>query len=235
LSTTYLIPKGKVGMEAVGDSVKISATRAGRGTAITSFAGRPLQTLKPEQAVEQYAQPRQQLARLTRNGDLHRTANGYYVVVPRARKGTFWLPSLEAVAAGIGAADFGIENAILMGVSAARMHGAIPRALAEAVVAVPDQRARIRLRDRDGTVTFVKRRTARLDAELMTTELGPALVTTVEQTVLDLAHRPSLGHAADEISGAVNLLLPRCDRERLAELAHAQRLRAALARAEGMN
>lgn len=201
---------------------------------MTSFARRTLQTIKPEQAAEQYAQPRQQLARLARNGDLHRAAHGYYVVVPPARKGTFWLPSLEAVAVGIAAADFGVENVILMGVSAARMHGAIPRALAEAVVAVPEQRARIQLRDRDGAVTFVKRRTGVLDAEQMPTDLGSALVTTVEQTVLDLAHRPALGHAADEFPPALALLLPRCDRARLAELATAQRLRAALARAEKM-
>jgi len=127
--------------------------------------------------------------------------------------------------------DFGLDNAVLMGVSAARLHGALPRALAVAVVAVPMQRAKVRLRDRDGSVVFVKRNVDRLDAERLPTELGPALVTTVEQTVLDLAHRPLLGGAGDDVPAAIRALLPRCDRHRLDELAVEQRLRAARDRA----
>lgn len=211
------------------------APRRWRGAALTSLAGRPLRTVRPDQAAGQYAQPRQQLAKLARNGELHRTANGYYVVVPRASRGTAWLPPLEAAAAGIAAADFGADQAVLMGVSAARVHGALPRALAVAVVAVPVQRARIRLRDRAGSVVFVKRNIDRLDAERLPTELGPALVTTVEQTVLDLAHRPQLGGAGDDVPAAIRVLLPRCDRRRLDELAEVQRLRAARDRAVGLS
>lgn len=199
-----------------------------------SFARRPLRTVRPVDAAEQYAQPRQQLARLARNGVLHRVANGFYVVVPQDQVGLPWLPALEAVAAGIAAADFGPRDAVLMGISAARLHGAIPRALAAAVVAVPRQRARVRLRDRPGTVMFVQRRTDRLDAEMLPTELGRALVTTVEQTVLDLAHRPGLGDAEDEVPAAIRALLPRCERDRLDELAAEQRLRAARDRALAM-
>src|SRR5450755_4505508 len=211
--------------------VGVPVPRRRRGAALTSLAGRPLRTVRPVQAGEQYAQPRQQLAKMARNGELHRTANGYYVVVPRAAIGTSWMPPLEAVAAGIAAADFGLDNAVLMGVSAARLHGALPRALAVAVVAVPMQRAKVRLRDRDGSVVFVKRNVDRLDAERLPTELGPALVTTVEQTVLDLAHRPLLGGAGDDVPAAIRTLLPRCDRHRLDELAVEQRLRAARDRA----
>jgi hypothetical protein len=72
---------------------------------------------------------------------------------------------------------------------------------------------------------------SRLDVESMPTELGRALVTIVEQTVLDLGRRPSLGVADDDIVDAVLALLPRCDRRVLDDLATAQRRRAALERA----
>lgn len=141
------------------------------------------------------------------------------------------MPALEAAAAGIATADFGPTNAILMGVSAARLHGAIPRAIGTAVVAVPAQRAAIKLADRAATVRFVKRDTARLDAERMSTELGPTLVTTPEQTVLDLARRPDLGDTEEEVHGAVRILIARADGNLLEELAMAQRARASLRRA----
>ncbi len=211
-----------------------SRARKTGSPALTHFARHHLRTFRSAEAAEQYAYPRPQLARLERNGVLHRPAHGYYVVVPQEQVGVPWLPALEAVAAGIGAADFSQGNAILMGISAARLHGAIPRALATAVVAVPRQRGRVKLRDRNGVIIFVKRATDRLDAETLTTELGRALVTSVEQTVLDLAHRPTLGDAEHEVQTAIRSLLRRCDQDRLSELATAQRLRAALNRARAM-
>lgn len=69
-----------------------------------------------------------------------------------------------------------------------------------------------------------------LEAELMMTDLGQCLVTTPEQTVLDLAHRPKLGHAEPEAHAAIAALLPRCDDQTLERLAERQRLRAALTR-----
>lgn len=195
------------------------------------LAAFPLRTLRPQDAGRVYAQPRGEMRRLERRGALHRLAHGYYVVVPQDQTGTEWMPALEAAAAGIATADFGPANAILMGVSAARLHGAIPRAIGTAVVAVPAQRNAIRLADRVATVRFVKRDTARLDAERMNTELGPTLVTTPEQTVLDLARRPDLGHAADEAREAVRILIGSADDGLLAELATAQRAWASLRRA----
>jgi predicted transcriptional regulator of viral defense system len=171
------------------------------------------------------------MRRLERRGAVHRLAHGYYVVMPQEYAGTEWMPTLEAAAAGIATADFGLANAILMGVSAARMHGAIPRAIATAVVAVPAQRTAIRLTDRAATVRFVKRDTARLDAERISTELGPTLVTTPEQTVLDLARRPELGGVEDQVRDAVRILIARADVDLLDELAKAQRARASLHRA----
>lgn len=195
------------------------------------LAALPLRTLRPQDAEGVYAQPRGEMRRLERRGALHRLAHGYYVVVPQHQTGTDWMPTLEAAAAGIATADFGPANAILMGVSAARVHGAIPRAIGTAVVAVPVQRNAITLADRAATVRFVKRDTGRLDAERMSTELGPTLVTTPEQTVLDLARRPDLGDAADEVRDAVRILIGRADVELLDELATAQRARASLRRA----
>jgi predicted transcriptional regulator of viral defense system len=195
------------------------------------LAAFPLRTLRPQDAGRVYAQPRGEMRRLERRGVLHRLAHGYYVVVPQDQTGTGWMPTLESAAAGIATADFGPANAILMGVSAARLHGAIPRAIGTAVVAVPAQRNAITLVDRTATVRFVKRDTERLDAERMSTELGPTLVTTPEQTVLDLARRPDLGGAEDEARGAVRILIARSDAELLDELATAQRARASLRRA----
>jgi hypothetical protein len=42
-----------------------------------------------------------------------------------------------------------------------------------------------------------------LHAELKVTDLGQCLVTTAEQTVLDLAHRPNLGQVAQEADAAI--------------------------------
>jgi hypothetical protein len=64
----------------------------------------------------------------------------------------------------------------------------------------------------------------------MTTDLGQCLVTTGEQTVLDLAHWPNLGHVVEEAGAAIVALLPRCSEETLERLAGQQRLRAALTR-----
>src|SRR5665647_714977 len=113
----------------------------------------------------------------------------------------------------------------------ARPRSPCPEREARRCAAVPDDRRDIVLRDRDGLVHFVERDTDVLDAELMTTDLGQCLVTTAEQTLLDLAHRPNLGHVVDEAHAAIVALLPRCNDETLERLADEQRLRAALTRA----
>ncbi|WP_234803483.1 type IV toxin-antitoxin system AbiEi family antitoxin [Mycobacteroides abscessus] len=118
------------------------------------------------------------------------------------------------------------------GPSAARLHGAIPRALATATIAVPSQHRAIELSDRPAVVRFIERETARLDAERINTQLGPTLVTTPEQTVLDLAHRPELGEVALDVPTAVATLFGRCDEQRIAALAQDQRRTASLRRAE---
>jgi predicted transcriptional regulator of viral defense system len=196
------------------------------------LARAPLRTIRPADAANVYAHPRAQMRRLAESGVLHRLADGYYVVVPQTEVGRPWLPALEAAAAGIGSAIYGPDAAVLMGVSAARMYGAIPRALAVAVVAVPTQHRPISLSDRTAIVRFVKRNIAAVDAERVDTELGPALVTTPEQTILDLAHRSELGDSASDIPAAVAALYARCDQPRLEALAYRQRRLASLRRAQ---
>jgi predicted transcriptional regulator of viral defense system len=191
---------------------------------------RPLRVLTTADAAEAFAHPRPQLARLVAAGVLHRLAGGLYAVVPQEFTGLGWKPGLEAAAGGIGAALFGAEDAVVMGVSAARMHGAVPRALASGVVAVPRQHRPVRLLDRDAHVVFVARDVARLDAEMTDTEVGRLLVTGVEQTALDLARRPGLGGAPDQAREAAIVLWERCDRGVLDDLATQQRLRAAARR-----
>jgi hypothetical protein len=155
---------------------------------------------------------------------IHRLAGGVYAVVPPEFTGLTWRPDLEAAAGGIAAALFGLDNAVLMGLSAARLHAAVPRALAVAIVAVPRQHRPITLLDRDARLLFVARDVHRLDAELTHTELGLLLVTGIEQTALDLAHRPTLGDAEDQSREAAAVLFQRCDPAILESLAQAQRL-----------
>lgn len=195
-----------------------------------AFARLPMRMVRAATAADVYAHPRAELARLTDLGLLHRVATGFYVAVPDDHVGTGWMPGLEAAAAGIAVAAYSADDAFVMGVSAARLHGVIPRALATAVVAVPTRHDPIRLADRQALVRFVVRDTARLDAERIDTELGPVLVTTAEQTVLDLVKRPGLGDAEGEVWPAVEQLYRRCEPEVLAEIAEAQKMRTTLLR-----
>ncbi|MGO1051149.1 type IV toxin-antitoxin system AbiEi family antitoxin domain-containing protein [Crossiella sp. CA198] len=194
---------------------------------------RPVRLLRPQDAGDFYAHPRAEFARLVRTGVLHRIATGYYLPVPDDHLDRAWLPELESVALGAAAADEGIDSVALMGLSAARIHGALPRAVAVAVVAASRHRAPLRLADRDATVLFVRRDVARLDVERRDLELGQGWVTTIEQTVLDLASRPELGGLPAEAEQAIRGLLPMADRQLLTELATAQRRRATLNRLPG--
>lgn len=191
---------------------------------------RPMRVLRPQDGLPTYAHPRAEFARLARAGALHRLATGYYAVVPDDRIGGPWLPALEAAALGIAAADEGVSTVALMGLSAARVHGAIPRALGVAVVAAGRHRPLLRLADRDASVIFARRSVPDLDVQRHASELGNGWVTTVEQTVLDLAARPDLGGLADEATAAARALLDRADTAVLEDLASAQRRKATLRR-----
>lgn len=216
----------------IDESVTTSGPVPAKATGLPArLAAAPLGVVRPVDLSDVYAHPRAEVARLERRGLLHRLLPGYYAVVPPGRTDRSWVPSLEAAAAGLGTAAFGPGRAVLMGLTAARLHGAIPRALAVAVVAVPRQHGPMSLTDRPARVIFVRRNVDRLDAERMPTDLGPALVTGVEQSVLDLAHRPDLGGVPDEARAAVRALLARSDADLLDRLAEEQRLGAARERA----
>jgi DNA-binding transcriptional ArsR family regulator len=197
------------------------------------IAQAPLRTVRPRDLTV-YNNPRKELVRLTGAGLVHRLAEGFYTVVPQDRVGTAWIPTLEGAAAGIGAADFGAGRYALMGLTAARLHRAIPRAIAVAVVAAPRRRETLRLLDRTATVRFLVRAVDELHAEMLQTDLGGCLVTTPEQTVLDLAHLPKLGDMTDEALSAIRTLLPRCDKTTMAHIAEAQRLGRAYERVRRM-
>ncbi|MGH3948494.1 MAG: type IV toxin-antitoxin system AbiEi family antitoxin domain-containing protein [Pseudonocardiaceae bacterium] len=210
----------------------MTANRVTRASGLPPRLARcPFGVLRPADAVEVYANPAKDLARLADRGSLHKLATGYYAVVPAHSTDRTWFPSLEAATYGIAAADYGQDGAVLMGLSAARLHGAIPRALDVAVIAVPKNRPNLVLADRNAMVRFVLRDTDRLDAERLNTDLGAALVTTAEQTLLDLAHRPDLGGVSAEAKAAIRALWLRADANRLTDIAGEQRLRSALVRA----
>lgn len=92
--------------------------------------------LRPNDGERVYAHPRPEFARLERSGALRRVAAGHYAVVPDDRVGVPWVPELEAMVLAVMVSAGGVESAALMGVSAVRVRGALPRALSMAVVAV---------------------------------------------------------------------------------------------------
>jgi hypothetical protein len=73
------------------------------------------------------------------------------------------------------------------------------------------------------------REVAALDAVLVQTDLGSTLVSTPEQTVLDLARNDPRAESIDA-QEAIGALWPGCDRATLAEIAERQRMRTTLAR-----
>lgn len=188
-----------------------------------------MRTVRPKDLAPIYAAPRPELDRLMRGGAVRRLAHGYYAAIPDDR-GARWRPTIEAAGVAVAAAIFGAQQAVLMGVSAARVQHAIPRAIGVVVVAVPRQHRPIGLDD-GGEIRFVRRDVDRLDAgQERIDELGRALVTTAEQTVLDLAHRHEDSVERDLEENAIRTLLLRCDVELLERLAREQRRVAALDR-----
>lgn len=158
-------------------------------------------------------------------------AYGYYVVPPPERAlDPKWRAEVEAVALALAVADYGPDRVALMGVSAARRHGALPRAVAVGVVAVPLQRPA--LATSFGPVVFVERDITSLGVEPDVTGLVTGFVTTVEQTLLDLADRPTLGGLhARAVGEAISALSFRADWDETLLLARRLRLHAAYVRA----
>lgn len=189
----------------------------------------PMRTVRAADLVGVYAHPGPELSVLERRGVVRRLAHGTYCAVPREHVGTAWRPSLEAATAAIATALYGDRIPVLTGLTAARMHRTLPRAIGTGYVAVPTQRRPQRFADRDGGVRFAMRDVTALDAVLVQTDLGPTLVTTPEQTVLDLAR--SDPRAEDlEAQDAITTLCPECNVAVLEVIAGRQRMRATLGR-----
>ena len=127
---------------------------------------------------------------------------------------------------GIAQADYGRDRVAVMGVSAARLLGHVPRALGVATVAVPKQRPA--LKTDVGTIRFVTRDVDRLDVQRGETELAQGWVTTPEQTLLDLLDRPELGGLTrSDVAEVAKSLAGLADLEEVLELGRRQRKRAA--------
>lgn len=202
----------------------------GRVTIPTKLARRENKVLRPRDAGDVYAHPRGEFERLLEQAVLSHISTGYYALAPMERLGDpRWRPDLAAVALGVGQADYGRDVVALMSITAAHRHGALPRAIGTAVVAVPKQRPL--LRTKVGDVVFVKRDVRRLDLERVETELTTGWMTTPEQTALDIAARPKLGGVEEaDAESILRALIRKIDWTVTAELARDQHTPGALAR-----
>ncbi|GIG22501.1 hypothetical protein Cch01nite_32250 [Cellulomonas chitinilytica] len=153
--------------------------------------------MRPADLEKTYVNPRAVLRDRAAKGAVHRLAYGIYVAVPDdAHDQTRWRPGLEAAAAAVATAIFGDRGAALMGMTAARLLGAVPRAGGHATVAAPRRHRDVVLTDRrDAVVRFVPRDVDAIDTQPIATELGVALVTTPEQTLVDLARDRTVNEA----------------------------------------
>lgn len=201
-----------------------------RVTIPIKLAGRTNKVLRPRDAADVYAHPRGEFERLLEQAVLSHISTGYYALAPMERLGDpRWRPDLAAVALGVAQADYGRDFVALMSVTAARRHGALPRAIGTAVVAVPKQRPL--LRTNVGNVVFVKRDVRRLDLERVETELTTGWMTTPEQTALDIAARPKLGGIEEsDAESILRALTRKIDWTVTEELARDQHRPGALAR-----
>lgn len=192
---------------------------------------RGVRVVRPRDLAEVYASPNLEVRRLAANNVLLHLAHGYYAVPPSEWLGdASWVPEIESAAWGIAAADHGQNAVAVVGVSAARVLGFVPRALARAIVSVPVRRRP--LRTVAGTVAFWQGHIESLETQSWRSELGLGRVTTVEQTLLDVAARPrrggvSLATAQEALLG----LAGSADWERALRLASENGAMAAYARA----
>ncbi|MCE7009503.1 hypothetical protein LWC34_42850 [Kibdelosporangium philippinense] len=178
-----------------------------------------------------YARPDVEANRLAEHGILRPIAHGYWALPPVEQvDDPHWRPGVEALALGLAVADYGVEATALMGASAARYHGALPRALTTGIVVTPKQRPV--LETTFGRIIFVKRQSERLRLTRAKTAMVTGYVTDIEQTMLDIAHRPALGGLAPtEAADALRALALRADWAETWELTKQQRIPSAYTRA----
>jgi hypothetical protein len=179
----------------------------------------PLRTVRPMMLRGLYANPEKELVRLNRAGLVTRIAPGTYTAKPDTIPATApWRPAFEQAAMAYATTQYGNRVPVLYGIGAARFHHAIPRAIAVTVIAVPQQHRPVTLPD-GGTVIFTTTDVDKLEARLEQTPLGGFLVTTPEQTMIDLLARPELGGMPAEAAAAAAALAATVDADHVHELA----------------
>lgn len=172
--------------------------------------------VRPRDAAHIYRTPTAEFARLADQGVLDRVATGYWALVPDLERGR-WRPDTAAIALGIATADYARDAVALVGATAARHHGGWPRALAVAFVAIPKQRPT--LQTPFGEIRFFKRDVGLLETEAIHTEVTNGWTTTREQTIVDIARRPSLAGDLATAQTMLTELLRQADIARLFEVA----------------
>ncbi|MEA5153610.1 type IV toxin-antitoxin system AbiEi family antitoxin [Raineyella sp.] len=179
----------------------------------------PLRTVRPVMLRRLYANPEKELVRMRKRGRLVRIASGTYTAKPdTVATDTAWFPNFEEAAIAYATGQYGPRVPILFGIGAARFHHAIPRALGVTVIAVPEQHRPVTLTN-GGRVVFTCTDTSMLDARLETGGLGKFMVTTPEQTFVDLLARPELGGLPAEAHAAAAALASRIDPDRARRIA----------------
>lgn len=196
-------------------------TRREGGTP-TVITRAPLRTVRPVMLRDHYANPERDLVRLRDAGRLVQLAHGTYTAKPDTiDPAQPWRPPLEEAAMAYATAQYGNRVPVLAGIGAARFHHAIPRAIGVTVVAVPEQHRPIRLRI-GGRVVFTKTDVDQLDARIEHGTLGPMLVTTPEQTLIDIVQRPDLGDMPAEALAAAAALRDRVDPGRVERISNSR-------------
>src|SRR6218665_3833574 len=221
-------PRGELTMQFIVILTTICIVNAERDV-LRAIGQAPMRTVRAADLEGIYTHPVQQFAILLRRGVVHRLTHGTYCLVPHEQVGPGWRPPLEAATAAVATALYGDRVPVLMGLSAARVQRALPRAIGTGYVAVPTQRRPLRFADREGGIPLIIRDVVTLDAVLVQTDLGPTLATTPEPTVLDLARADPRGQEVDA-RDAIRALWPECDQQVLAEIAGRQRMRTTLER-----
>jgi len=185
----------------------------------TEIAGAPMRTVRPIMLRGLYANPEKELIRMRDRGHVIRIAPGTYTAKPDTIPAdTRWLPDFEEAAMAYATTRYGSRVPVLYGIGAARFHHAIPRAIGTTVVAVPEQHRPITLEAGGGRVVFTRKDVDKLDARLERSGLGWFLVTTPEETLLDLLDRPELGGMPAEAIAALGALGGMVDQDRLQRL-----------------
>lgn len=179
----------------------------------------PLRTVRPMMLRRLYANPEKELVRLNQAGLVTKIAPGAYTAKPDTIPAPVpWRPAFEDAAMAYATTQYGNRIPVLYGIGAARFHHAIPRAIAVTVIAVPQQHRPVTL-THGGTVIFTTTDVDKLEARLEQTTLGAFLVTTPEQTMIDLLARPELGGMPAEAAAAAAALAATVDADHVHELA----------------